>query len=38
MESGSLDGWRWVTDAFNLMHVNKEALAVCLAAADRTKK
>jgi hypothetical protein len=38
VETGSLDGWRWVVDAFNLLHFNKEALAVCPTAADKTKK
>ena len=38
MQAGSPDGWRGVADASNLVRVNREALAACREAADKTKK
>ena len=38
MQAGSLDGWRGVADASNLVRVNQEALAACREAAAKAKK
>ena len=37
MQAGNPDGWRGVTDAANLVKVNREALSACREAAARTK-
>jgi hypothetical protein len=38
MQAGSLDGWRGLADASNLVRVNQEALSACREAADKAKK